>query len=41
LPGKGVTIKRVVNEHLTAVTDALVACGYQIQFGENAITGVA
>ncbi|PYJ11730.1 MAG: UDP-N-acetylglucosamine 1-carboxyvinyltransferase, partial [Verrucomicrobia bacterium] len=38
IAGKGVTIKRAEPEHLTAVTDALVACGYQIQWGENAIT---
>jgi UDP-N-acetylglucosamine 1-carboxyvinyltransferase len=38
IAGKGVTIKRVVPEHVSAVTDALVACGYQIQLGENSIT---
>ncbi len=38
IAGKGVTIKRVVPEHVSAVTDALVACGYQIQLGENFIT---
>jgi UDP-N-acetylglucosamine 1-carboxyvinyltransferase len=36
--GNGVTIKRVNRDHLTAVTDALTACGYQIQWSENAIT---
>jgi UDP-N-acetylglucosamine 1-carboxyvinyltransferase len=36
--GKGVTVKRVVREHVSAVTDALVACGYQIQWAENSIT---
>src|SRR5437764_239854 len=36
--GKGVTVKRVVREHVSAVTDALIACGYQIQWGENSIT---
>src|SRR5207342_57780 len=36
IAGKGVTIKRVVREHLSAVTDALIACGYQIQWAENA-----
>ncbi len=38
IAGKGVTIKRVVRDHLTSVTDALTACGYQIQWSENAIT---
>src|SRR4051812_49478177 len=30
--GKGVTVKRVNREHLTALTDALTASGYQIQW---------
>ena len=38
IAGKGVTINRVVREHLSSVTDALIACGYQIQWGENSIT---
>ncbi|MEY2557375.1 MAG: UDP-N-acetylglucosamine 1-carboxyvinyltransferase [Verrucomicrobiota bacterium] len=38
IAGRGVTIKRVVREHLTSVTDALIACGYQIQWAENSIT---
>jgi UDP-N-acetylglucosamine 1-carboxyvinyltransferase len=38
IAGKGVTIKRVVPEHVSAVTDALTACGYQIQLGENSVT---
>ena len=38
IAGKGVTIKRVVRDHLSAVTDALTACGYQIQWAENSIT---
>ena len=38
IAGKGVTIKRVVPEHVSSVTDALIACGYQIQLGENSIT---
>jgi UDP-N-acetylglucosamine 1-carboxyvinyltransferase len=38
IAGKGVTIKRVVPEHVSSVTDALTACGYQIQLGENSIT---
>ena len=38
IAGKGVTIKRVVRDHLSAVTDALIACGYQIQWADNAIT---
>ena len=29
--GKGVTVKRVMRDHLTSLTDALTACGYQIQ----------
>src|SRR6202030_2638268 len=36
--GEGVTVKRVVREHVSAVTDALTACGYQIQWAENSIT---
>src|SRR4051812_39398924 len=36
--GKGVTVKRVVREHVSAVTDALTACGYQVQWAENSIT---
>src|SRR5918997_5557512 len=36
--GKGVTVKRVVRDHVSSVTDALVACGYQIQWAENSIT---
>src|SRR5436305_635742 len=36
--GKGVTVKRVVREHVSAVTDALTACGYKIQWAENSIT---
>lgn len=38
IAGKGVTIKRVVREHVSSVTDALIACGYQIQWAENSIT---
>ena len=38
IAGKGVTVKRVVREHVSSVTDALIACGYQIQWGENSIT---
>jgi UDP-N-acetylglucosamine 1-carboxyvinyltransferase len=38
IAGKGVTVKRVVRDHVSAVTDALVACGYQIQWAENSIT---
>src|ERR671931_754345 len=30
--GKGVTIKRVHGDHVKTVTDALIACGYQIQW---------
>jgi len=36
--GQGVTVKRVMREHLTSLTDALTACGYQIQWAENSIT---
>src|SRR5205807_8990950 len=36
--GQGVTVKRVVRDHLTALTDALTACGYQIQWGQDSIT---
>jgi UDP-N-acetylglucosamine 1-carboxyvinyltransferase len=36
--GNGVTVKRVVRDHVSAVTDALIACGYQIQWAENSIT---
>jgi UDP-N-acetylglucosamine 1-carboxyvinyltransferase len=36
--GTGVTVKRVVRDHLTSLTDALTACGYQIQWGPDAIT---
>ncbi|MEY2562436.1 MAG: UDP-N-acetylglucosamine 1-carboxyvinyltransferase [Verrucomicrobiota bacterium] len=38
IAGQGVTIKRVVREHLTSVTDALTACGYNISWAENSIT---
>jgi UDP-N-acetylglucosamine 1-carboxyvinyltransferase len=38
IAGKGVTIKRVVPEHVSSVTNALIACGYQIQCAENSIT---
>jgi UDP-N-acetylglucosamine 1-carboxyvinyltransferase len=38
IAGKGVTIKRVVPEHVSSVTDALITCGYQIQCTENSIT---
>jgi UDP-N-acetylglucosamine 1-carboxyvinyltransferase len=38
IAGRGVTIKRVVREHVSSVTDALIACGYQIQWAENSIT---
>jgi len=38
IAGKGVTIKRVIRDHVSAVTDALIACGYEIQWAENSIT---
>ncbi|HYJ04830.1 MAG TPA: UDP-N-acetylglucosamine 1-carboxyvinyltransferase, partial [Chthoniobacterales bacterium] len=36
--GNGVTVKRVVRDHVSSVTDALTACGYQIIWAENSIT---
>jgi len=36
--GNGVTVKRVVRDHLTSITDALTACGYQIQWAHDSIT---
>ena len=36
--GQGVTVKRVMRDHLTSLTDALTACGYQIQWGLDTIT---
>jgi UDP-N-acetylglucosamine 1-carboxyvinyltransferase len=36
--GQGVTVKRVVREHLTSLTDTLTACGYQIQWAQDSIT---
>ncbi|HMF85173.1 MAG TPA: UDP-N-acetylglucosamine 1-carboxyvinyltransferase, partial [Nitrospiraceae bacterium] len=36
--GKGVTVKRVMRDHLTSLTDALTACGYEIQWGQDTIT---
>ena len=38
IAGNGVTIRRVVRDHVSSVTDALTACGYQIQWAENSIT---
>src|ERR1700681_3473439 len=38
IAGTGVTIKRVVPEHVRSVTDALIACGYRIQSAEDSIT---
>ena len=38
IAGKGVTLKRVVPEHVSAVTDALVACGYKVECAESSIT---
>src|SRR5437764_2773070 len=35
--GKGVTVKRVVRDHLTALTDALTACGYPSQWAAHSI----
>src|SRR3954453_7236296 len=36
--GKGITVKRVMRDHLTSLTDALTACGYQIQWAADSIT---
>src|SRR5438270_4490741 len=36
--GDGVTVKRLERDHVQAVTDALIACGYQIQWAEDSIT---
>src|ERR1700730_355383 len=36
--GNGVTVKRVMRDHLTALTDALTACGYKIQWGQDTIS---
>jgi UDP-N-acetylglucosamine 1-carboxyvinyltransferase len=36
--GTGVTVKRVMRDHLTSLTDALTACGYQIQWAHDSIT---
>jgi UDP-N-acetylglucosamine 1-carboxyvinyltransferase len=36
--GEGVTVKRVMREHLTSLTDTLTACGYQIQWAQDSIT---
>ncbi|HEX8897216.1 MAG TPA: UDP-N-acetylglucosamine 1-carboxyvinyltransferase [Chthoniobacterales bacterium] len=36
--GQGVTVKRVQRDHLTALTDALTACGYHIQWAQDSIT---
>ncbi|MFL6584902.1 MAG: UDP-N-acetylglucosamine 1-carboxyvinyltransferase [Chthoniobacterales bacterium] len=36
--GNGVTVKRLERDHVQAVTDALIACGYQIQWAEDSIT---
>src|SRR5436190_23263367 len=36
--GKGVTIKRVVPEHISAVTNALTRCGYRIETTDRSVT---
>lgn len=38
IAGKGVTVKRVDRDHVVAVTDALRACGFKIQWGDKSIT---
>src|SRR5438046_10700150 len=39
--GNGVTVKRVVREHLRAVTDALARCGLPIDVKDDAMTILA
>jgi UDP-N-acetylglucosamine 1-carboxyvinyltransferase len=36
--GKGVTIKRVVPEHISAVTNVLTRCGFKIETGDHSVT---
>src|SRR5881392_818326 len=36
--GKGITVKRVVRDHVSSVTDALIACGYRIETKDDAIS---
>src|SRR5438477_7175173 len=36
--GKGVTIKRVVPEHISAVTDALSSCGFKIESTDRSVS---
>jgi UDP-N-acetylglucosamine 1-carboxyvinyltransferase len=36
--GKGVTLKRVVPEHISAVTNALTQCGYRIETTDRSVT---
>jgi UDP-N-acetylglucosamine 1-carboxyvinyltransferase len=38
IAGKGVTINRVIPEHLASVTASLIACGYQVESGKDSIT---
>src|SRR5439155_4903256 len=38
ISGQGVTVKRVEPEHVRAVTDALVKCGFSIEIGDHAIS---
>ena len=38
IAGNGVTIKRVVPEHVGSITAALIACGYQVQPAGDSIT---
>src|SRR5436190_5393393 len=38
IAGNGVTIKRVVPEHVISITKALTACGFQVQSTEDSIT---
>jgi UDP-N-acetylglucosamine 1-carboxyvinyltransferase len=38
IAGSGVTVKRVKPEHVRAVTDALMKCGYAVKVGDHAIS---
>ncbi len=38
IAGKGVTVKRLEPEHVSATTDALASCGYHIDIGDHEIS---
>ncbi len=38
IAGKGVTINRVIPDHLTAITTALIDCGFKIETNKTSIT---